>query len=143
MGLNGFKWVQMDSNWYKWFKYQGNWSKIDSTDQKDDQKFSQQIESKINIYKTWSSVSNSNLSKVFVPGSLESLKFRSSVISLQRSTSLKFILGRKRFGVSKKIWVWKYFGSEKYFGSKKICICKLCKNVQNIIRLRPNPRLKT
>ena len=44
--------------------------------------------------KTWSSVSNSNLSKPFALGSLESLKF---ILSLQRSFSLKFILGQKKF----------------------------------------------
>ena len=46
--------------------------------------------------KIWSLVS---LSKTFALGSLESLKLRSSVLSLQRSFSLKFIWVRK------KIWV--------------------------------------
>ena len=62
--------------------------------------------------KTWSSVSNSKFSKTFVLGSLESVKFRSFVLSLQRSFSLKFILGEKKF------WVWKNFGSKKNFGHK-------------------------
>ena len=64
-------------------------------------------------YKTWSSVSNSKFSKTFVPGSLESIKFRSFVLSFQRSFSLKFILGEKKF------WVWKKFGSKKNFGPTK------------------------
>ena len=69
---------------------------------------------KIDVYKTWSSVSNSNLSKTFALGSLESLKFRSSVLSLQRSFSLKFILGQKKF------WVKKKFGSEQILVPRKI-----------------------
>ena len=59
-------------------------------------------------------MSNSNLSKTFALGSLESLKFRSSVLSLQRSFSLKFILGQKKF------WVKKKFGSEKILVPRKI-----------------------
>ena len=69
------------------------------------------------LNKTWSSVSNSNLTKTFVLGSLESLKFWSSVLSLQRSFSLKLILGQNKIWVWKNIWVWKYFGFEKNFGS--------------------------
>ena len=69
--------------------------------------------------KTWSSVSNSNLSKTFALGSSESLKFRSSVLSLQRSFPLKFIWGKKIF------CVWKNVGSEKIFGPKKFCIWKI------------------
>ena len=59
--------------------------------------------------KTWSSVSNSNLSKSFVLGSLESLEFRSSVLSLKRSISLKF--GSENILVPRKI-----------LGLTKICI---------------------
>ena len=39
----------------------------------------------------WSLVSNSSLSKTFALGSLESHKFRSSVLSIQRSFSLRLI----------------------------------------------------
>ena len=46
--------------------------------------------------KTWSSVSNSSLSKTFVLGNLESLKFRSSVLSIQRSFGSEKILGLKK-----------------------------------------------
>ena len=63
-----------------------------------------------NINKTWSLVSNSSLSKTFALGSFESLKFKSSVLSLQRS----LILGQK------KCWVWKKFVSEKIMVPRKI-----------------------
>ena len=54
--------------------------------------------------KTWSSVSNSSLSKTFALGSLQNLKFRTSVSSLQRSFSLKFILvPRKILGLKKAL----------------------------------------
>ena len=43
--------------------------------------------------KTWSSGSNSSLSKTFALASFEILKYRSSVFSLKRSFSLKLILG--------------------------------------------------
>ena len=56
-------------------------------------------ETKTTTNKTWSSVSNSSLSKTFALASLESLKFGSFVFSLQTSFSLKLIL------VQKKIWV--------------------------------------
>ena len=45
------------------------------------------------VNKTWSLVSNSSLSKTFALCSLEHLKFRSFVLSLHRSFSLKFIFG--------------------------------------------------
>ena len=93
-------------------------------------------------YKTWSSVSNSNLSKTFALGSLEILKFRSSVLSLQRSFSLKIILGQKKFWVKKnlclkkfcirekfghkKLWVWNLFRSNKFFVLKKFWVPKKC-----------------
>ena len=48
------------------------------------------------VYKTWSSVSNSNLGKTFV---------QISVLVLQRSFSLKFISGQNKFWVLKKIQV--------------------------------------
>ena len=54
--------------------------------------------------KTWSSVSNSSLSKTFALDSLQNLKFRTSVSSLQRSFSLKFILGQKKILGLKKFW---------------------------------------
>ena len=63
------------------------------------------------LNKTWYSVSNS--SKTFALGSLESLKIRTSVLSLQRSFSLMFIFGQKKF------WVWKNFGPKENFGSEK------------------------
>ena len=54
------------------------------------------------IDKTWSSLSNSNLSQTSALGSLESLEF---FLSLQRSFSLKFILGqKKKFGPQKSFW---------------------------------------
>ena len=46
---------------------------------------------KNNTDKTWSSVSNSSLSKTFALCPLEGLKFRSFVFSLQTSFSLNFI----------------------------------------------------
>ena len=45
--------------------------------------------------KTWSSVSNSSLSKTFVLGSLESPKIRNSVLSHQRSYSFQSIFGQQ------------------------------------------------
>ena len=48
---------------------------------------------------TWSSESISSFSITFALASLESLKYRSSVFSLQRSFSLQFILGQKKFGL--------------------------------------------
>ena len=47
-------------------------------------------------------MSNSSLGKTFVLGSLQHLMFRPSVSSLQRSFSLKFILGQKKICVLKK-----------------------------------------
>ena len=71
------------------------------------------------VDKTWYSVSNSRLSKTFVLGSLQNLKFRTSVSSLQRSFSLKFILGQTKFGV------WTNFGFQKNVGKKKtLCLKK-------------------
>ena len=63
--------------------------------------------------KTWSSVSNSSLSKIFALGSLQNLKFRTSVSSLQRSFSLKFILGQK------KIFGFIFFRPKTTFGGRK------------------------
>ena len=54
------------------------------------------------LNKTWSFVSNSSLSKTFELGSLESLKFRSLVLSFRSP-----------------FWVRKNFESEKHFGSEK------------------------
>ena len=96
-----------------------------------------------NVNKTWSLVSNSNLSETSVPRSLESLKFRRSVLSLIKFFSLKFILGQKNFDseknlvpkkkicVQKKILCQKdfldqkNFGPEKNSGSKKLLVPNL------------------
>ena len=56
---------------------------------------------------------------------LQSLKFRSSDFSLQRLSSLKFILGQKNFGSAKSVRVWKILGVNKFlawknYGSEKI-----------------------
>ena len=84
------------------------------------------------INKTWSSVSNSSLSKTFALSSLQNLKFRTSVSSLQRSFSLKFIFGQTKFLGLKRFWfpekclakkkpcVWKNSRSQKVSGRKKI-----------------------
>ena len=79
-------------------------------------------------------MSNSSLSKTFVLGSLESLKFRSSVLSPQRLFSLKLILGRKKFRSEKflvprdilglKNWTEKCWPIE-ILGLKKIRIKKI------------------
>ena len=83
-------------------------------------------------YKTWSSVSNSSISKTFALGSLESIKFRSSISSLQRSFSLRLILGQKQFWVWKKFWVRNFFLDltnfrlTKFFGLQKCLVPKKC-----------------
>ena len=74
--------------------------------------------------KTWFLVSNSSLSKTFAVGNLESLKFRSSVLSLQGSFSLKFILSQINFGSEKIFWSEKVLVPRKVFGKKKILCLK-------------------
>ena len=76
-----------------------------------------QYQKKIN--RTWSSVSNSSLCKTFALGSLQNLKFRTSVSSLQRSFSLKFILGKTNF-----LGLKKFSFPEKYLAKKKPCVWK-------------------
>ena len=76
--------------------------------------------------KTWSSLSNSNLSKPFVLGSLESLKIRSSVLSLQRSFSLEIYCQTKFWTeisfVTNKFWVPKNLWSKETSGPKKLLV---------------------
>ena len=57
--------------------------------------------------------------KIFALASLDSLKFRSYVFSLQRSSFMKFILGLQKMLSLKKISGLKIFGSAKNFGSEK------------------------
>ena len=74
----------------------------------------------INSYenKTWSSKSNSNLSKTFVLGSLKSLKFRSTpkILFIVIHFGSEQILGLKTFWFRKCFWSKKNFLSEIYFG---------------------------
>ena len=68
----------------------------------------------------------------FALASLDSLKIRSSVFSLETWSFMKFILGlqqmlslKKILGL-KKIWFQENVGSKKNFGSKKILGSKKC-----------------
>ena len=77
--------------------------------------------------KTWSSVSNSSLSKTFALCQFRKQKLclipPTIVLSLKKMTP-KILLGQKKNFIRKKIWVpknlsWKKFGLEKNFGSEK------------------------
>ena len=69
--------------------------------------------------KTWSQVSNSSYSKIFVLASLDSLKYRSYVFSLQRSSFMKFMKSKKILGQKKNFGPKKIMGQKKTSGSKK------------------------
>ena len=90
------------------------------------------INHKNNPDKTWSSVSNSSLSKTFALCQFRKLKLQklcflppNIVLGLKKKINPKILLGQKKILVQKKfglekIWVGKNFGSEKMLDPKKI-----------------------
>ena len=101
------------------------------------------IHMKLQMNKTWSSVSNSSLSKTFVLCQFrkQTLCFLPPNIVLGlKKMNPKILLGEKKILVQKKIWVQKNlglekFGLEKNFGPEKIL------NLKKI--LGPKTRTKT
>ena len=80
-------------------------------------KLSKRCYRKLDKNKTWSSVSNSNLSKT--------LNFRKPQVQKLCFITSKIILGQKKFWSEKNFWSEKYFRSKKNFGWKNFLGAKI------------------